>query len=127
MFQVGRNEVWIADFDPAPEAAGALVARHYSSGVRLDLSLELPLSSCRDWVRDWLTAYLETLAQADRDQEVTFFYVVFDDRLSRDSLGRVAENGSVQLLRFGSSPSGPIDGEEITLAELVGLTLDALQ
>ena len=127
MYPVDRHEPWTPSWSPPPEATGALLARHYESGLRIDLSVGGELVRCRTWLVQWLTAFEHDLSIVDRLQESTFLYVLFDERFESGELGPVSKSSSACEVGFGCYPSGPPDGVEISLEQLVKLVLRALE
>jgi hypothetical protein len=104
------------------------VAESYPDGVHLELRLvETSLTAAASWLLHWFEGFVRRMPERDAAQEATFLNLIFDSRLSQGSEGQVTTSGSVQLFQFGCHPSGPPDGEEVALADLVRTVIGMLR
>lgn len=94
-----------------------ILTTNRESGLELRINVRSPAAGLLPYLSTWTAEYLQRLPDYERMSGVTFFYILAATPLGRAD-GLVGSSAGVIEVGYGTTPTGPADGREISLIAL---------
>jgi hypothetical protein len=118
---------WLPPWRFREESAWAIVTTSTLHGVTLHIEVQdLTVTRITTWAAAWLSKYSDRSPNLINHEEITFMYLLGTSSLGAPD-GVVHKDTGVVEVGFGTDPSGPPNGLETPLTNLIDAALELLR